>query len=145
MRCLLASFALLLVVTALPAQSRVPGVQVLVVVGVDKPNERILFEAIGYQAQDVERNGKVTTEQVPVLVKAAFSLKEGKAITANGQAVSEADLWKRIKVGKPVAILSPEPLVEDLDKSVRALFKDDTLLLLGLVKPLPAEKAPKKP
>jgi hypothetical protein len=149
MRYILAMIALFLAITALPAQNRVGSrAEILVVAGVDKPNGRILFDTITYERQTVERDGKSTTEFVPVLAKAAFSLKEGKAITAGGKAVKEEDLWKRIEPGKPVVILSPDgrDSAGELDKSIRALFKEDTVLLVGTIKPLPQEKeAPKKP
>jgi hypothetical protein len=136
--------AVLLSVSGVLGQDRVPGpVEVLVVAELDKPNGRILFEARGVVTRNIEQ-GKAVSIKVGVPMKVAFSLKDGRAITADGKAVKEADLWKQIEVGKPVVILSPE--ARGSDQAIRALFKDDTILLVGVTTPLPkGEASPKKP
>jgi hypothetical protein len=64
--------------------------------------------------------------------------------TADGNAVTDEDLWKRIEAGKPVVFLFPQVReFEDLDQPIRALFKDDTILLVGSTKPLPGSNSPK--
>jgi hypothetical protein len=80
-------------------------------------------------------------------VTVAFSLNDWEAITADGKEVKGAELWKRIKVGKPVVILSPATRDRDekLAKEIRALFKDDCILLVAATKPLPKEKAQTPP
>jgi hypothetical protein len=149
LRCLIGLVVVLVTISGVHGQYQGPGLaQVLVVAEVDQPNGRILFEAWGVETRDVEQRGKAVPATVAVKVKVVFSLKDGKAITADGKAVKDADLWKRIEVGKPVLILSPEARDsgEQLDKAIRALLKDDTILLVGATKRLPkGNDSPKKP
>lgn len=86
---------LLLIANGVTAQGRVPGLaKVLMVAEVDKTNGRVLFETSGVETRNIKRDGKVVPTTVMVRVKVAFCLKEGKAITAEGKAVKETDLWK---------------------------------------------------
>jgi hypothetical protein len=65
--------------------------------------------------------------------RAEFSLKNGgQVITADGKALDEADVWKRIKAGDRVVVMDPK-IREDneADRTFRALLKDDTIILVG--------------
>src|SRR5262245_44014357 len=78
-----------------------PGLaQVLIVAEVDKPNGRILFESWRTVKHELPL-GRRQFINTAVPVKVAFSLKDGKAITPDGKVVKDADLRKRIEVGKP--------------------------------------------
>jgi len=149
LRVLVSILACHLAATGSPAQELPPGMaHVLVVAQVDQPNRRVLFETTGYEEVKVEKGGKVLVAKVPVRLMVAFRLEEGKAITADGKAVKDADLFKRVKAGKPVVLLTVDPASsgEELYLSIRALFKDDTILLVGATKPVLKEKgSPKKP
>jgi len=64
---------------------------------------------------------------------AVFSLKNGgQVITADGKALEEADVWKRIEAGMRVVVMDPK-IREDkeADRKFRALLKDDTIILVG--------------
>lgn len=120
--------------------------QVLIVAEVDKPNGRIHFESWRTVKHELPL-GRREFIDTATPVKVAFSLKDWKAITADGKEVKDADLWKRVAVGKPVVILSlvAQEVDEKLAKEIRALFKDDTILLVPVTKPLPKEKAQTPP
>jgi hypothetical protein len=153
LRLVLGLAGVTLLAGSLRAQDRPPApedtipARVLIVAEVDQKGGRVVFEKTVYETRKVETSGKEVTHYVPVSLKFAFSLKEGKAITANGKPLKEADLWKRLEPGKPVVVMPAHIReIEDLDQPIRALFRDDTILLVGPTKPLAAAKgAPKKP
>lgn len=115
------------------APQNAPLIQILVVTGVDCKDGLVFFEREGASTvQIARRNGVEVSEKVFVPVRMAFSLKSGLAMTANGKEVGEAELWKRLKVGKPVTVLSPAAIDGDeRSREVLQLFREDTLLLVG--------------
>ncbi len=127
---------------ALPGQSHgiIPGVsesQVLQVTELDQKAGRILFKRSGLQIRKVKEGQKEVTQVEDVTLTYALNLKESQAITADGKPVKDAELWNRIKPGKRVVVLSPQVRQMELDMPIRALFKDDTIVLIGFLNPLP--------
>lgn len=114
------------------AAENAPLIQILVVQGIDEKGERIFFERQANLAkQTTVQNGQAVTEVSFNRVRTAFSLEHSEVMTANGKEIEKAELWRRIKVGKPVVVLSPEAVDGEGSEALRKLFKDDTILLIG--------------
>lgn len=118
-----------------------PPVQVRFVAGVDKENGRILFEETAVTKEQRKQGDRDIWVTVPFVLKSAFQLKDGKVTTGDGKSLKDGELWKRLEPGTRVVVLAPyldDPPREAGAKApigVRALFKDDTVILVGTVVP----------
>jgi hypothetical protein len=111
-----------------------PPARVLIVAEINQKARQVIFINTAWKTLTSKtEDGHTVTEHVPISVFLAFSLKDGKAMTANGKPLKGSDLWNKIELGKPVVVLSPSA---EENEAIRSLFKDGTVILVGQTKTL---------